>query len=108
MKHEDLPLYSLSVGQFKELFSELFNGTSTGRKIPKTDVPEEEQDELIKIREVCRILKISRVTVYVWIKSGVLKSHYMASRLYFKRSEVLQAFVNRRRRKYPNEENQES
>jgi excisionase family DNA binding protein len=38
---------------------------------------------LYKITEVCSIFKVSRPTIYDWIKHGKLKPYKVRSRLYF-------------------------
>jgi excisionase family DNA binding protein len=38
---------------------------------------------LYKITEVCNIFKVSRPTIYDWIKHGKLKPYKVQSRLYF-------------------------
>ena len=49
------------------------------------------QEEIIKANEVCKMLQISSVTLHKWVKDGKLQGYYLSSRLYFKRTEVLQA-----------------
>ena len=48
-----------------------------------------EIDPLIKINEVCGILRISKVTVHKWKKSGRLPFHRISNRIFFKKSEIL-------------------
>ena len=55
---------------------------------PKTNPP---QEAFIKSDEVCRILKVSKVTLTDWRKRGLIKYHKIGSRVFFKRSEILDA-----------------
>ena len=80
------PLYSLTQ---KEFFEEM------EKRFPKLELDEKkhlaEDEPFIKIDEVCKIFNVSKVTVFTWIKKGIIPCHRMNSRLYFKRSEVLEA-----------------
>jgi hypothetical protein len=46
-------------------------------------------DDLIKIDDVARIFKVSRVTIHKWKKEGLIPFQKLNRRLYFKRSDVL-------------------
>lgn len=48
---------------------------------------------LYKITEVCSIFKVSRPTIYDWIKHGKLKPYKVRSRLYFLWNDI-QAMLN--------------
>jgi excisionase family DNA binding protein len=48
---------------------------------------------LYKITEVCNIFKVSRPTIYDWIKHGKLKPYKVRSRLYFLWNDI-QAMLN--------------
>lgn len=53
-------------------------------------ISEFQENEFLKIIELCEILKITKPTVYDWIKKGVLKPIKIQSRLFFKRADVLE------------------
>lgn len=38
---------------------------------------------LLKLSELCKLLKVSRTTIYEWIKKGTLKQYKIRSRVYF-------------------------
>ena len=47
--------------------------------------------EFLTIKEVCQILKVSKVTVHNWTKQGILKPYKIGNQTRFKRLEVLDA-----------------
>lgn len=52
-------------------------------------IDEKANDKLMKIEEVCQLLKVSKVTVHKWKKSGRIPFHRISSRIFFKESEIL-------------------
>ncbi len=50
-----------------------------------------EEDELLKANEVCSYLKISKVTLYKWLREGKISGYYLATRLFFWKSEIIKA-----------------
>jgi len=50
------------------------------------------ENEYLTIQEVCKVLKVSRITVYRWIKSGKL-SAYKAGKQYRIEKSHLDNFV---------------
>jgi excisionase family DNA binding protein len=57
------------------------------------DIPfrtkQEDQKDLLKMDEVCDLLKVSRVTVHQWKKTGRIPFHRISNRVFFKKSEVM-------------------
>ncbi len=47
-----------------------------------------ETEDLIKAREVCEYLQVSKVTLYKWLKQGKVTGYYLGTRLFFKKSEI--------------------
>ena len=52
--------------------------------------------KLIKIDEVCSLLRVSRVTINKWKKEGKLPYHRISNRIFFKESEILTALTLKR------------
>ena len=48
-------------------------------------------EELIKIEAVCKMLNVSKVTVWTWKKTGKIPFYRLGGRIYYKRSEILEA-----------------
>lgn len=56
-----------------------------------------ENPDLMDMEEAIKFLKVSKVTIHNWKKKGIIKSHKMGRKLYFKRPELLEAI---KRQKY--------
>lgn len=56
-------------------------------------------DELLTERQAAELLKVSKVTLHTWRKSGRLKYHRYGTRIRYSRSELLAHAGNRERRK---------
>lgn len=50
-------------------------------------------EELLTRAETAELLKINISTLSYWTKQGKLKSYGVASRVYYKRSEIMEAIV---------------
>jgi excisionase family DNA binding protein len=68
---------------FKSLFEDL-NQTSIINPQP----PNDDQNDLMDMTEVLKFLKVSKVTIHNWKKKGIIKSHRIGRKLYFKKSEL--------------------
>jgi len=47
------------------------------------------ESPFIKIGEVCRILQVSKPTVYHWVNKDLIKIYKISSRSYFNKEEIL-------------------
>jgi excisionase family DNA binding protein len=52
---------------------------------------EARDNELLKIEEVMRLLKVSKKTVNNWVKQKKLRCHWLGGKLYFKHNDVMDA-----------------
>ena len=52
---------------------------------------EQTESELLTREQVCKLLSINKTTLWKHTKSGKLKSLGLGNRVYYKKSEVLQA-----------------
>jgi len=50
-----------------------------------------EEEQLLKINEVCAIFRVSRTTIFSWKREGWLPYHRISRRIYFKKSEIIAA-----------------
>ncbi len=73
-----------------EITNALFNRLSELKELSQ-------EDELIQIPEAMKILGRSRSTINNWRKEGFLKDQVINTRVYFKKSDVLNAGRNSRR-----------
>ena len=70
---------------------EVARAQCTAKHIPAATVlPGLIQKPLYKTAEICAIFKISKPTVYDWVKEGKLRKVKIKSRVYFLGSEVSQ------------------
>lgn len=53
--------------------------------------PPEKSEELLKIKDVAKLLKVHTQTVYNWKKEGRLPFRQIGKRIYYEKSEVLSA-----------------
>lgn len=49
---------------------------------------------LLKVSEVCKIFKVSKPTIYDWLKQGKLKSIKIESRRYFRWQDIEELIKN--------------
>lgn len=79
---------TLSKEEFKSLILEAiteYNGS------PDNSKTEAQQEPFLKIEEVCDLLKVSKVTIHKWKREGRIPYHRISNRIYFLRSEILEA-----------------
>jgi len=79
--------FNLTVEQLEQLISKV-----VGEKLKHLPLCEKKQvlkDKLVTLKEITQIFKISKQTVYKWIKSNVLPpSLKVGGRVYFKKEEI--------------------
>jgi hypothetical protein len=83
---ENKLLVTLNVNELQELITD--SVTNALSKIPK---PRQDDDSLLKRKDIARLFSVSLVTVTQWMKTGRLPYHRINSRIFFKKGEVLQA-----------------
>jgi ACT domain-containing protein len=67
-------------------------------KILSKQIGDTISDDLIKVEDAIHLFKVSKVTLYKWRKKGVLPFYRISSRIYYKRSELLEALKSSRKR----------
>ncbi|MES1225749.1 MAG: helix-turn-helix domain-containing protein [Bacteroidota bacterium] len=55
-------------------------------------------DELIKIDAAAKLLQVSKVTLYKWRAKKLLPYHRISSRIYFKKSELMECITKSKKR----------
>ena len=52
-----------------------------------------DEEKMLSAKEVCELFQpnVSRVTIHTWTKEGKLQARYIGSRVYYLKSEVMQA-----------------
>lgn len=76
-------LNGITIEQLAEALIPLLNSPSLQEESP--------QNELITREETCKILSINKTSLWKHTKSGKLRSYGIGNRVYYKRSEVLEA-----------------
>jgi excisionase family DNA binding protein len=73
-----------------------------GNAVPiPNELDRSNQRPLLKVKEVCSILKVSKPTLYEWMKQGRLESVKIHTRRYFK-SEDIEKLIESSRSKFLN------
>ena len=62
--------------------------------------PQAEPGELITREQTAQILRVSLPTLHNWTKSGLLQSYKIATRVRYKREEVMRIFQNSELKRY--------
>ncbi|MFW9989733.1 MAG: helix-turn-helix domain-containing protein [Candidatus Odinarchaeota archaeon] len=79
---------NISEDRFKDLIREVVRDEIT--RLNHT-----EAEDLIKAKEACEYLKVSKVTLYKWLKQGKIIGYYLGTRLFFKKSELEMALTKK-------------
>ena len=79
---------NITEDRFRELIREVVREEIS--ELNNTD-----SEELIKAKEVCNYLKISKVTLYKWLNQGKITGYYLGTRLFFKKSEIDKALIKK-------------
>ncbi|MBL7873916.1 MAG: helix-turn-helix domain-containing protein [Cyclobacteriaceae bacterium] len=82
----EIVVLNMSKAELVELINETINSLISKQSVSNDG----KEDELIKIEEVCLMLKVSKVTIHKWKKSGMLPFHRISNRVFFKRLEILE------------------
>ncbi len=82
---------SISSDELKELIQDCIN-LEFGKISNQTTEP----SDLIKAKEACAFLQVSKVTLYNWMNDGIITGYYLGSRLYFKKSELVESLTRKK------------
>ena len=88
MSSEKQIFTNISEDRFKELIREVVRD-----EIARLN--HSEVEDLIKAEEACLYLKVSKVTLYKWLKQGKITGYYLGTRLFFKMSELEKALTKK-------------
>lgn len=83
---ENKLLVTLNVDELKEL---IFDGVTNA--LSKISQPKNEDETLLKRKDIAKLFSVSLVTITQWMKTGKLPYHRINTRIFFKRGEVFQA-----------------
>ena len=88
MSSEKQIFTNISEDRFKDLIREVIQDEIT--RLNHT-----EAEDLIKAKEACEYLKVSKVTLYKWLKQDKIIGYYLGTRLFFKKSELEMALTKK-------------
>ena len=89
----DLIFHSLTPDELKELISNAVNNAL----VERTNTPQPDQDELIKVSQACELLNVSSVTIHHWKKIGLIPFYRISNKIYFKRNELIDSLKKARK-----------
>lgn len=87
---QNLILYSLSEEDLKKLIKECFEETL--EELHKRKLHNDNRKmttDLIRLSEVARMLKVSKVTIHTWKRKGLIPFYRISNKIYFKKDEVI-------------------
>ncbi len=79
-------IVTLDIEELKRIIEDCIKDANTAQEQDKI-----EEDTLLKRTEVAKLFGVSLVTLNQWRKEGIIKRHKIKSRVFFKKSEVMQA-----------------
>src|SRR5688500_16558809 len=62
-------------------------------EVSKANSSLKDEEKLLSMKEVCSLFtpKITTATLHNWSRNGLVQKHYIGSRVFFKKSEILKA-----------------
>lgn len=76
--------------QIKVVVSEVVDAKLATLQIDAPSVQDMPERTLLKANEVCEIFRVSKPTLYAWIRQNKLRSFKIRSRRYFSRADIEQ------------------
>lgn len=78
----------LTPAELRELIKDVVS-QCLEEKLPAAETVKE--DQLLSISEVADFFSVTLVTIHAWSKSGLLKKYRIGSKVYFKKSEMIES-----------------
>jgi len=75
-----------------EIFQQIIRD-ELGKDKPK----EVNQEDILLLVDLCRLLKKSKQTIYNWIEADIIEGHYINESLFFLRSEIIELLKSGKR-----------
>jgi len=93
---ENAILISMNADDLRGMISDCIKDALTLERQDK--VPEPIPEDLLSIEDIQKVFKVSKVTVHKWKKKGLLPFYKMNRKVYFKKSEVIDAMQHKKRK----------
>jgi excisionase family DNA binding protein len=88
----NLILHSLTEEELKKLIHEGLLKALEEYQVNKPAIEQNQiKDDLIRLSEAARLLKVSKVTIHAWKRKGLIPFYRISNKIYFKKSEILAA-----------------
>ena len=81
---ENQLVVTLHINEFKDIINQSIQNALSNNPIKKED------DVLLKRVDVAKLFSVSLVTITDWMKTGKLPYHRINSRVFFKKSELME------------------
>lgn len=87
---QEMPmLFPMETAEFLKKLKTMIEETVEAKMNSSPSIPSELSGKtLLKPEEICEVFRVSKSTLYVWIKQGRLKSFKIKSRRYFARTDI--------------------
>lgn len=79
-------IVTLDIDELKRIIEDCVKNVQSTQKEEKN-----EEDTLLKRTEVAKLFSVSLVTLNQWRKDGIIRRYKIKSRVFFKKSEIMQA-----------------
>lgn len=89
MNNNQVIILQLNRGELKDLIQESFQDLMSQGNLKAER--KDDGDPLMKMKEICDLLRVSKVTIHQWKKTGRIPFHRISNRIFFKKSEVLES-----------------
>lgn len=58
-------------------------------ELEKVQLQSSGEDEILKTHELCKLLQISKPTVYSYVEKGIINAYFIGTRRYYLKSEIV-------------------
>lgn len=93
---EQVFLTSLTLEELLDKITERFNIALSIKTSERKETPTPE--DLLTIEDLESLFKVSKVTIHKWKKRGLIPFYKMNSKVYFKKSEIINSMSHRKRK----------
>ena len=90
----NLILHSLQADELKALIKDSLKEALEEKTNPQQP---DKEDQLIKLSEACKLLKVSAVTIHTWKRAGLIPFYRISNKIYFKKDELIQSLKKAKR-----------
>jgi excisionase family DNA binding protein len=84
---EDIILKQMNAEELEAMIRRIVRSETQALQTPA----KEKDEKLLSAKEVCELLRITKPTLHNWKKSDKIPFHRIGHRIYFKKSEVMNA-----------------